>query len=210
MTIKIDWNQFKVKNENYRKSFEDLCYYLFCRKFCIKEGIRVDYNNVGLETYPIYNNKIKKWIGFQSKFFDNKLSDSSSKKQIIHSIKNAKKNYIDLDKIVIYTHLSFGSKSPEYKQEIEKEAGKIEIEWCIESNFEILLNQPSNLDLTQLYFDVGDELGFIKNSCNPKILTFLQSSEYLELPFIDIKKEAVKDVKYNIFSSDKKELPYQC
>jgi len=206
MTIKIDWNQFKVKNENYRKSFEDLCYYLFCRKFCIKEGIRVDYNNVGLETYPIYNNKTKKWIGFQSKFFDNKLSDSSSKKQIIHSIKNAKKNYIDLDKIIIYTHLSFGSKSPEYKQEIEKKAGKIEIEWCIESNFEILLNQPSNLDLTQLYFDVGDELGFIKNSCNPKILTFLQSLEYLELPFIDIKKEAVKDVKYNIFSSDKKEF----
>jgi len=60
MTIKINWNQFKVKNENYRKSFEGLCYYLFCRKFCIKEGIRVDYNNVGLETYPIYNTKTKK------------------------------------------------------------------------------------------------------------------------------------------------------
>lgn len=55
MTIKIDWNQFKVKNENYRKSFEDLCYHLFCRKFCIKEGISVDYNNVGVETYPIYS-----------------------------------------------------------------------------------------------------------------------------------------------------------
>jgi hypothetical protein len=79
MTIKIDWNQFKVKNENHRKSFEDLCYFLFCRKFHIKEGIRADYNNIGLETYPIYNKETKKSIGFQSKFFDNKLSDSSSK-----------------------------------------------------------------------------------------------------------------------------------
>lgn len=206
MAIKIDWNQFKVKNENYRKSFEDLCYYLFCRRFCIKEGIKVDYNNIGLETYPIYNKETKKWIGFQSKFFDNKLSDSNSKKQIIDSIKKSKKNYKNLDKIIIYTHLSFGSKNPKYKKEIEKEAGKIEIEWFIESNFKILLNQPSNLDLTQLYFDVGDELGFIKNSCISEILTFLQSLEYLELPFIDINKEVVKDVKYEIFSSHKKEF----
>jgi DNA polymerase III delta prime subunit len=206
MAIKIDWNQFKVKNENYRKSFEDLCYYLFCRRFCIKEGIKVDYNNIGLETYPFYNKETKKSIGFQSKFFDNKLSDSSSKKQIIDSIKKAKKNYKDLDKIIIYTHLSFGSKNPKYKQEIEKEAGKTEIEWFIESNFEILLNQPSNLDLTQLYFDVGDELGFIKNSCNPKILTFLQSSEYLDLPFKNTNKVVVKDVKYEIFYSPKKEF----
>ncbi len=206
MTIKIDWNQFKIKNENYRKSFEDLCYHLFCRKFGITEGIRRNYNQVGLETYPINDKKTNKCIGFQSKFFDNKLSDSSSKKQIIDSIKKAKKSYKDLDKIIIYTHLSFGSKNPEYKQKIEKEAGKIEIEWFIKSNFEILLNQPLNLDLTQLYFDIGDELGFIKNSCSSEILTFLQSSEYLELPFIDIKKEAVKDVKYDIFSSDRMEF----
>lgn len=206
MTIKINWNQFKVKNENYRKSFEDLCYYIFCRKFCIKEGIRVDYNNVGLETYPVYNTKTKKWIGFQSKFFDNELSNNSSKKQIIDSIKKAKKNYKNLDKIIIYTHLSFGNKNPKYKQEIEKEAGKIEIEWFIKSNFEILLNQPPNLDLAQLYFDVGDELGFIRNNCNHKVITFLQSSEYLELPFIDKNKKVVKNAKINIFSSDKKEF----
>jgi len=162
MTIKIDWNQFKIKNENHRKSFEDLCYHLFCRKFGITEGIRRNYNQVGLEIYPINDKKTSKCIGFQSKFFDNKLSDSSSKKQIIDSIKKAKKSYKDLDKIIIYTHLSFGSKNPEYKQKIEKEAGKIEIEWFIKSNFEILLNQPLNLDLTQLYFDIGDELGFIK------------------------------------------------
>lgn len=206
MTIKIDWNQFKVKNENYRKSFENLCYHLFCRKFGITEGIRRNYNQVGLETDPIDDKKTNKCVGFQSKFFDNKLSDSNSKKQIIDSIKKAKKNYKNLDKIIIYTHLSFGSEDPKYKQEVEKEAGKIEIEWFIKSNFEILLNQPSNLDLTQLYFDIGDKLGFIKNSCISEILTFLQSSEYLELPFININKETVKDVKFEILSSDKIEF----
>ena len=59
---KINWNQFKLRNENYRQSFEDFCYFLFCRKFKITEGIRTDYNQVGLETEPIYDSKSKNFF----------------------------------------------------------------------------------------------------------------------------------------------------
>ncbi len=204
MLHKINWDQFKVKNENYRKSFEDLCYYLFCRKYGKAEGIRVDYNQVGLETHPIYDKNENKWIGFQSKFFENKLSDGSSIKQIKDSINKAKINYEKLDKIIIYTHHSFGSKNPNYKQEIEKNAGKIEIEWFVESNFKVSLFEPLNLDVAQLYFGLGDEFSFIRKSTNPEILTFILSSEYLELPFKDKNKKIVKDIKSNILSLDGK------
>ena len=70
MLSKINWNRFKLKNEDYRKAFEELSYFLFCRKFSISEGIRADYNQTGLETYPIFNPKDKEWVGFQAKFFD--------------------------------------------------------------------------------------------------------------------------------------------
>ena len=59
---------------------------------------------------------------------------------------------------------------------------KVEIEWFTRTNFKVCLNQPKNLDLTQVYFGVGDEIGFIKNSFPSEIYTLLQSSEYISLP----------------------------
>ncbi|HEV7424321.1 MAG TPA: hypothetical protein VGO21_03980, partial [Candidatus Paceibacterota bacterium] len=56
------------------------------------------------------------------------------------------------------------------------------IQWVVPSNFEILLNQPSNFDLGQLYFGQADEFGFIRRGVNPRIQTFLQSNECLNLP----------------------------
>jgi len=202
MLSRINWNRFKIKNEDYRKAFEELSYFLFCRKFSISEGIRADYNQTGLETYPIFNPRDKEWVGFQAKFFDNKLSDRSSIDQIKKSIKNAKKNYKHLDRIIIYTHQKFGSKNPVYKGEIEKEGGKIKIDWILDDNFKVLLF--SNLDLAQLYFDIGDELGFIKACSDPKILTFLQSSEYIELPFINLETEKREDITKKILKVKQK------
>lgn len=89
---KIDWNEFRVKQDNPTKAFEDLCYHLFCRKFRLAEGVRVNYNHKGLETDPI-KNKGGELTGFQSKFFENKLSDLSSVSQINHSISVAKTAY---------------------------------------------------------------------------------------------------------------------
>jgi hypothetical protein len=178
---KIDWNKFKVINKDCSKSFEELAYHLFCRKFSLSEGIRADHNHPGLETYPIYVKKEQKWVGFQAKFFENKLSDKSSVKQIVHSIQEAKNAYKELDKIILYTHQAFGSENPKYKRQIEKAANPIKIDWFTDSKFKISLSHSENLDLAQLYFDFSDELGFIKSCVNPKILTLLQSSEYIDL-----------------------------
>lgn len=202
---KINWEQFKIKNENRTKAFEDLCYHLFCRKYKLKDGIRANYNQIGLETHPI-NDERGDLIGFQAKFFDNKLSDKSSVKQINKSITKSKEEYKGLKKITIYTHHTFGSDDPKYKQDIETKAKPIKIEWFLGSQFEIAFSQPSNLDLAQLYFGLGDELGFIKNIADPEIHTFLQSSEYLELPLEDKGKNTISDLKTTISTSPNKEF----
>lgn len=203
---KISWDKFKVKNEDYRKSFEELAYFLFCRKYSQSEGIRVDYNQVGLETYPIFDPNKKEYVGFQAKFFDNKISETSSIRQIKDSIEKAKKHYKKLNRIIIYTHQSFGNTQPQYKIEIEKKAGKIKIDWFVESNFKATLNQPANLDLTQFYFDSSDEFGFIKSCSDPRILTFLQSLEYIELPFINSKTEKLEDITKKILKVNQKDF----
>ena len=51
--ITINWSKFQLKNKNTTEAFESLCYFLFCRKFQITEGIHTDFNQVGLETEPI-------------------------------------------------------------------------------------------------------------------------------------------------------------
>ena len=72
---KMNWDHFKIKNENWTKAFEDLCYHLFCRKYRLKDGIRANYNQIGLETHPI-NDESGDLIGFQAKFFENVSSFS--------------------------------------------------------------------------------------------------------------------------------------
>jgi hypothetical protein len=62
--VKINWDKFKVKNEDYRKSFEELAYFLFCRKFKRNTGIFRYKNQTGIETEPIKENR--KLIGFQA------------------------------------------------------------------------------------------------------------------------------------------------
>ena len=48
MLQKINWNKFKLKNEDYRKAFEELAYFLFCRKFKRSEGIFRYENQTGI------------------------------------------------------------------------------------------------------------------------------------------------------------------
>ena len=202
---KISWQIFKTKHENQAKAFEELCYHLFCRKFGQVEGIRVDYNQKGLETYPI--KKGKEYIGFQSKFFENKLSDTNSVSQINHSITNAKSAYPKLNKILIYTHQSFGATNPHYKKDIETKAKPVKIEWIVDSHFQSLLFQPANLDLASLYFGTGDEIGFVKNNRNIATLTLLQSAEYIHLPLTNNNGDkAIKDVQSEIMNSANKEF----
>lgn len=200
---KINWSSFKLKNENYTKSFEELCYHLFCRKYGLIEGIRTNHNQVGIETEPIAD-KYGNLVGFQSKFFDNKISDPASVRQIVESIKKTKKSYPNLHTLVIYTHHSFGSTVPAYKVKIEKEAGQMNIQWFMSSNFEVALFQPANLDLAQLYFGLAQEIDFLKNSLSPEMFTFLSSPYCLDIPLTDQNGSAVSDLHGHIRKSRQK------
>lgn len=73
----LDWNRFRIKNENQTRALENLSYHLFCRKNNLIEGVRANFNRVGLETEPVF---VKgEYQGFQAKFFD------YSKKNIHHN-----------------------------------------------------------------------------------------------------------------------------
>ena len=187
--MKINWDTFKVKNEDYKKSFQELSYFLFCRKFNrASEGILAYKNQVGIETEPIQSNG--NLIGFQAKWFESEIDEDN----IIKSIEKAKSKNPKLDKIIFYINKEFsesskkGVKKSKKEKKIENKAGKLKItiEWISLTRLQTLLNQPLNLDLAQLYFDASDEFGFITSCSDPKRLTFLQSSEYINLPIINL------------------------
>lgn len=212
----INWNKLRLKGENSQKSFEDLCMFLCCRELKI---IKIDayQNQPGIETEPFEVNGKK--YGFQAKFFDNGKFDWG---QIEHSIigkkdKKTKSNNLDvqypynafrqygIDKLFIYTNKdrTLNGRNKTQSEKLIKELAhkhKVEVVYIADKDFLLKLSHPSNLDLAQFYFGIGDEFGFIRNSVNQRLLTFIQSSEYLELPFVDDKNNKINKVAERILS----------
>lgn len=155
--MKIDWNAFKTKNENYRNAFEQLCYILFCREHNIHTGIFRYKNQVGIETEPILINK--ELIGWQAKFFEHRID----KAQITESIKKAKEKNPKLEKIFLYINVEFsettkkGKKKSKLQTEIESFAiaEGIEVIWRVPSHIELQLTKDENKYLTEVYFTLG-------------------------------------------------------
>lgn len=200
----IDWNKMGLKGESKQKSFEDLCMFLCCRDLKITK-IESYQNQPGIETEPFEANGKK--YGFQAKFFESKFDWEQVKSSILKGLKL----YPDLHKIYVYSNKDRtikGSEKTKPEADIDREAKKqnIEIEYITDTALTEKLSQPSNFDLAQLYFGIGDELGFIKNSVNPKLLTFIQSQEYLDLPHVNnknkkvtVSEEVLKNKTENVF-----------
>ncbi|MGA2587698.1 MAG: hypothetical protein ABSF88_11840 [Candidatus Aminicenantales bacterium] len=182
--VRIDFDKFILYNSNPRDAFESLSYFLFCRRFGVTYGIFRYKNQAGIETNPLKAGR--DLIGFQSKYFESKIDKS----QLIDSLKIAREKHPKINKLIFYINKEFteGRRSttniPQSQKAVEGCAKKlgIKIEWVVPSNFEILLNEPTNLDLAQLYFNTPNQFGFIKGGANHRIQTFLQSDEYLNLP----------------------------
>src|SRR3972149_10213705 len=104
----INWNNFKAKfNGKEQKSFEWLCYLLFCNEFNINTGIFRYKNQAGIETEPIeYDGKL---IGFQAKFYETKISEN--KDDIKDSIAKAKSKNQKINKILFYINQEFSESS---------------------------------------------------------------------------------------------------
>ena len=88
--MQINWDNFRTFNQDSRGveyKFEDLCRQLFVNENLggNKEFkyLHANPNNYGLETEPIYDEINKRWIGFQAKFFKNRVDYD----QIKHSAK---------------------------------------------------------------------------------------------------------------------------
>lgn len=80
--MQINWESFSTYNydaRGIRFKFEDLCRQLFANENLSGNKqfkyLHANPNNHGLETEPIYDETNKRWIGFQAKFFDQKLNN---------------------------------------------------------------------------------------------------------------------------------------
>ena len=172
----INWNRFALLHTDCSAAFETLCYHLFCRKYKQKDGIRTDFNQVGLETEPIkYRGK---YYGFQSKFFDKKISY----KNIKSSVEKALDRYSNLDCIIVYLNLE-AKTSSDQAQSIEEicKSKNVAIKWFLPNHFRIVLNQPSNLDLAELYFGKVNIIKKLSDSKSIKIDTLIRSKDYVKL-----------------------------
>ena len=178
-----------------------MCYFLFCRKYGINDGIRTDFNQVGLETEPIkYTDE--KYYGFQAKFFDKSINYQN----IENSVDKALENYSNLHHIIIYLNQD-AQTSCKSALNIETKCQNkgVTIEWFLPNNFKSVLNQPKNLDLAQFYFGEADYLGFISDAKNVRMSTLLQSREYLELSLSCVEKHiTITEYANEIIQTDRK------
>lgn len=153
----INWNNFRAKfNGKEQKTFEYLCYLLFCREFGLSTGIFRYKNQAGIETEPIQING--ELVSFQSKFFDVKINAQDIKE----SIEKAKIKNPKLNKIYLYINQEFSESSKqdrkESRQKIEIEdfakLKGLDIEWRVPSHIEAQLSLNENGALAQHFFSL--------------------------------------------------------
>jgi hypothetical protein len=153
----LNWNNFKAKfNGKESKTFEYLCYLLFCREFDLRTGIFRYKNQAGIETEPLLLNG--ELIGFQAKFFDAKINPQ----EIKDSIEKAKNKNPKLNMIYFYINQEFSEsskkavKEPQSKVDIENFAKSkaLKIEWRVPSHIEVQLSHDENSALAQYFFSL--------------------------------------------------------
>ncbi|HBY57712.1 MAG TPA: ATPase [Candidatus Atribacteria bacterium] len=198
----VNWDIFKLKfSGNEQKSFEWLCYLLFCKEFKRNIGISGYKNHAGIETDPIKING--KEIGWQAKFYDTRLSEH--KKDFIESINKTKNRYQKINKIIFYTNQKFGQgkteNDPKYKTEIEKHAKSknLEIEWRADNYFRSPFVCEENADIAQHFFSIDksiiDFIGELIQHTN-SILTPINSKIKFNNNEIKIdRSQAIKNLK---------------
>ncbi len=151
----INWGNFNAKfYGKEQKSFEWLCYLLFCKEFKQSTGIFRYLNQAGIETDPIELNG--EWIGWQAKFYTTALSNH--KADFIKSIDTTMAKHPETNKIIFYINQDFpqGKKQndPQYKIDIEKHAKTkgITINWRTASFFESPFGSEENASIAQHFF----------------------------------------------------------
>ena len=101
--MQINWESFSTYNHDARGiqfKFEDLCRQLFSNENLLGNKqfryLHANPNNHGLETEPIYDEVNKCWIGFQAKFFEQRVDYT----QIKHSAEKTVEYYMGKEGVV--------------------------------------------------------------------------------------------------------------
>lgn len=112
--MEINWDTFRTANRDSRGiqfRFEDLCRQLFEHEFLAGNHhtyLHCNPNNPGLEADPIYDGNSNKKIGFQVKFFENRVNYG----QIEHSADEIIAHYAGrVDTVYLYSNKPLSSKS---------------------------------------------------------------------------------------------------
>lgn len=168
----IDWQSFNNKNsKNIENAFEKMCYYLFSYKFNVPL-LTKSHNNPGIETEPILFDEDKKYYGFQSKYFKNKIDYN----KILKSIKSLKtylhKYNKKLDCFILYCNQDLTKTSTSYAK-IKKLLKEINVK-LIEISNESILKEIADNDYNIIYniFFRDTRLTYFENHTqfsNPKI-----------------------------------------
>jgi len=154
--IDINWNTFKEKfNGREQKSFENLCYLLFCNEFGKPHGINRLKNHPGIETHPIEAEG--KFIGFQSKFSPN---TTKIKQELIEAIDKAKLKNPEISTVRFYLCEDFPSNpkpdkiDPQYKTDVEKHAENkgLVVDWRTASHFDSEFVRIQNKEIARHFF----------------------------------------------------------
>lgn len=109
--MRISWQQFENTCQNTQKDFEDLCRVFFKYHIVRNKDANLPQkiNNAGIETDPIMING--KRIGFQAKYFSNKISYID----ILDSAEKTIKYYLGkVDKIILFSNKNISSSAKDY------------------------------------------------------------------------------------------------
>lgn len=108
----VNWDQFRVCNNNSRLAFEEMCRMLFRHRYFSTDAIMiVRANNPGIEVEPLLENTNKKRISFQAKFFD----DKTNYQQILHSAEKTVDHYAgQLDCVYLYCNKNISIRATDY------------------------------------------------------------------------------------------------
>lgn len=129
--------------------FEHLCKCLFLKEVQ-KFDPSITYlhsnpNHPGIETDPVFNKNTKELIGFQAKFFQNKVGYAQIENSVDKTIQNLKISHLDI--LYLYCNLDVNTQSRSYKRIYEKlSQNKIQIKLICGENI---------ADLARKYKELG-------------------------------------------------------
>ncbi len=121
-TGQITWDYFRINNNNSESisfKFEDLCRQLFMNEFLsgnkVYRYVHSIPNNPGIESEPIYDEVNERWVGYQAKYFDNKVGYE----QILHSAEEIVKFYRKkVNHVFLFCNKSITVTAPNYKKAV--------------------------------------------------------------------------------------------